>query len=85
MFRDLLKRFWKSSEPLSLDLRLRSQERTRLLAETRSKVAAEINRSEIPQPDSLLTPILVAARWVSHDLYNEDMPGVAADLLEAGY
>lgn len=27
---------------------------------------------------------MILARWASHDLYGEDMPAVAADLLEAG-
>jgi hypothetical protein len=38
-----------------------------------------------PPPDDQLSPTLLAAKWVSHDLYGEDMPKVAADLLEAGY
>jgi len=40
---------------------------------------------DIPKPEPLLTPQLLAARWASHDLYGEDMPAIAADLLEAGY
>lgn len=39
----------------------------------------------VPHPDDPLTPALLAARWSSHDLYGEDMPGIAADLLERGY
>ena len=39
----------------------------------------------VPKPEPLLSPTLIAARWQSHDLYGERMPGVAADLLEAGY
>lgn len=77
--------FEKQSEPLTLHLTLASPERTQLLAEAPLKALAEIDRSEIPLPDPSLTPILIAARWVSHDLYNQDMPGIAADLLEAGY
>lgn len=84
MFRDLFNRLIRGSEPLTLDLQLDSPEKTRLLAEASSKALKEINRSEIPLPDPPLTPILIASRWISHDLYNEDMPGVAADLLEAG-
>lgn len=40
---------------------------------------------DAPLPDASLSPNLLAARWQSHDLYGEDMPRVAADLLEAGY
>lgn len=39
----------------------------------------------VPLPDDPLSPAIVAARWRSHGLYGEDMPGVAADLLEKGY
>ncbi|ADW71602.1 hypothetical protein [Granulicella tundricola] len=39
----------------------------------------------VPAPDVALAPSLLAARWVSHDLYGEEMPGIAADLLEAGF
>jgi hypothetical protein len=39
---------------------------------------------DVPPPDAALSPYLLAARWQSHDLYGEDMPRVAADLLEAG-
>jgi hypothetical protein len=40
---------------------------------------------DVPPPDAPLSPYLLAARWQSHDLYGEDIPRVAADLLEAGY
>jgi hypothetical protein len=40
---------------------------------------------DVPPPDMALSPHLLAARWQSHDLYGEDMPRVAADLLEAGH
>jgi hypothetical protein len=40
---------------------------------------------DVPVPDAAGSPHLLAARWQSHDLYGEDMPRVAADLLEAGY
>ena len=40
---------------------------------------------EVPAPGDPLSPTLLASRWVSDDLRGEDMPGVAADLLEAGY
>jgi hypothetical protein len=40
---------------------------------------------EIPRPAPRLSPGLIAARWASHDLYGEDMPSIAADLLETGY
>jgi hypothetical protein len=39
----------------------------------------------VPVPEAALSPTILAARWASHDLYGEDMPGVAADLLEAGF
>jgi len=40
---------------------------------------------DVPQPDDPMSPMVIAARWGSRDLYGEDMPGVAADLLEKGY
>lgn len=40
---------------------------------------------DIPKPEPPLSPRLLAARWASHDLRGEDMPSIAADLLEAGY
>jgi hypothetical protein len=40
---------------------------------------------DVPTPDPSYSPYLLAARWQTHDLYGEDMPGIAADLLEAGY
>lgn len=40
---------------------------------------------DVPMPDAALSPHLLVARWQSHDLYGEDMPRVAADLLEAGH
>jgi hypothetical protein len=40
---------------------------------------------DVPAPDPSFSPYLLAARWQSHDLYGEDMPRVAADLLEAGH
>lgn len=40
---------------------------------------------DVPLPDVALSPYILAARWQSHDLYGEDMPRVAADLLEAGH
>jgi hypothetical protein len=39
----------------------------------------------VPKPRSGLSPQILAARWTTHDLYGEDMPSVAANLLEAGY
>jgi hypothetical protein len=32
-----------------------------------------------------LNPELLAARWTCHDIYGEEMPAIAADLLGAGY
>jgi DNA-binding transcriptional regulator YhcF (GntR family) len=40
---------------------------------------------EVPKPEPRLSPTLLAARWVSHDLYGENMPRVASDLLEFGF
>ena len=40
---------------------------------------------EIPQPDNDLTPQLLAARWTMRSLRGEDMPIIAANLLEAGH
>ena len=40
---------------------------------------------EVPMPEPRLSPELLAAQWVRHHLYGEDIPSVAADLLEAGY
>src|ERR1700678_2992491 len=40
---------------------------------------------EIPPPDSDIAPQLLAARWASRDVYGEDMPPIAANLLQAGY
>jgi hypothetical protein len=40
---------------------------------------------EVPSPDPPLTPLLLAARWISHDLHGEEMSGIAVYLLEAGF
>jgi hypothetical protein len=40
---------------------------------------------EVPSPEPEHSPSILAARWVSHDLWPEDLPRVAADLLEFGY
>lgn len=40
---------------------------------------------DTPVPDTPLSPMILAARWSSHDLFGEDMPIVAADLLEQGF
>jgi hypothetical protein len=40
---------------------------------------------EVPLPDSDIAPQLLAARWAARDVYGEDMPPIAADLLKAGY
>jgi len=39
---------------------------------------------DIPRPNSLAKPELLAARWASGEIYPEKMPGIAADLLESG-
>jgi hypothetical protein len=48
-------------------------------------VSAAETFPEVPLPDDPLSPPLLASRWVSGDLRGEDMTGLAADLLEAGY
>ena len=40
---------------------------------------------DVPPPDSDLTPQLIAARLASRDLWANDMPPIAASLLQAGY
>ncbi len=40
---------------------------------------------DVPVPDPPYSPRLIAARWAVHDLYGEDVPQTAADLLEAGF
>lgn len=85
MLHNLLKLLNARSQPLSLHLELASSVMTQPLKEASSKVMRDLDRTNIPPPNPTLTPILLAARWISHDLYNEDMPGIAADLLEAGY
>lgn len=39
---------------------------------------------DVPSPDSRLSPQVLAAAWTCHDIYGEEMPRIAADLLEAG-
>ena len=39
----------------------------------------------IPKPDPEFSPQILAARWVTHDLYGEDMPSIAAAMLDSGY
>jgi hypothetical protein len=39
---------------------------------------------DVPRPEDALSLSILAARWLSHDLYGEDMPAIAADLLERG-
>jgi hypothetical protein len=44
--------------------------------------------SEYPsvlKPDPKLSPMVLVAGWVSGEFYGEEMPGLAADLFEAGY
>jgi hypothetical protein len=85
MLRNLLKLLNAHSEPLSLHLELALPAITQHPKEAPSKTLRELDYSNVPPPDPSLTPILLAARWVSHDLHGEDMPAIAADLLEAGY
>lgn len=39
---------------------------------------------DVPPPEPQLSPGLLAARWLAHDLRGEEMPSLAADLLESG-
>jgi hypothetical protein len=52
---------------------------------TSSPVSFADTYPDVPAPDPPLSPHLLAPRWQSHDLYGEDMPRIAADLLEAGH
>lgn len=52
---------------------------------TRAPVSVAEEYPDVPSPDPPLSPFLLAARWQSRELYGEDMPKVAADLLECGY
>jgi hypothetical protein len=38
----------------------------------------------VPKPYSSIAPQLLAAKWICHDIYGEEMPSIAADLLEEG-
>lgn len=40
---------------------------------------------DVPKPDTGPSIQLVAARWACNDLHGEDMPRIAADLLEVGF
>lgn len=40
---------------------------------------------DVPSPEVMLAPYLLAVRWQCHDLYGEDMPRLATDMLEAGF
>jgi DNA-binding transcriptional regulator YhcF (GntR family) len=39
----------------------------------------------VPPPEAKFSPQLLAAAWTCHDVYGEEMPAIAANLLEAGY
>jgi hypothetical protein len=52
---------------------------------TRSPTSLAATYTDVPVPDPPYSPYLLAARWTVHDLYGEDMPRIAADLLEAGH
>lgn len=40
---------------------------------------------EVPAPEPLTTFEVIAANWIAGDIHPEKLPGVAADLLEAGF
>ena len=40
---------------------------------------------DVPTPDSGMSVQLIAARWTCRDIYGEDMPRIASELLEAGF
>jgi hypothetical protein len=52
---------------------------------TRPPTSVAATYPDVPFPDPSYSPLLLAARWQSHSLYGEDMPRIAADLLEAGH
>jgi hypothetical protein len=52
---------------------------------TDSPVSCADKFPDIPKPEPKLTPKLLAAQWIFGDLRGEDMPPLAADLLEAGF
>lgn len=62
---------------------LRTEPDTFLHLETSTPLSHKF--PEAPGPDPRLTPTLLAAQWITGDLYADAMPGIAADLLEAGY
>jgi hypothetical protein len=39
----------------------------------------------VPKPEDLSTPRMLALRWTTSDLLPEELPRIAADLLEMGY
>jgi hypothetical protein len=52
---------------------------------TRPPTSLATSYPDVPAPEPPYSPYLLAARWAVHDLYGEDIPRIAADLLEAGY
>ena len=40
---------------------------------------------DVPKPYPQTAPQLLPAKWICHDIYGEEMPSIAADLLEEGY
>jgi hypothetical protein len=40
---------------------------------------------DVPPPDTKLSLAFLAAAWACHDIYGEDMPLIAANLMEAGF
>src|SRR5947209_11938544 len=40
---------------------------------------------DVPKPEDRLSVQLIGAKWACNNLHGEEMPGVAADLLEAGH
>jgi hypothetical protein len=52
---------------------------------TRPPTSFAADYPEVPHPGPPYSPYVLAARWTTHDLFGEDMPRIAADLLQAGY
>lgn len=52
---------------------------------TRPPTSVAATYPDIPAPDPPYAPHVLAARWTVHDIYGQDMPGMAAELLEAGH
>jgi hypothetical protein len=64
--------------------RLDDSPSTRDSATTPLRSSAE-KYPDVPAPEDPLSLVILAARWMIHDLPCEQMPSIAADLLERGF